>query len=633
MKNKTNSHIFLLAIQAFLLIYCNIRLSFSQQTLPEVEIFSNANLIPGFQLQPDTLRQSIFRFGNFSEWLTKESFLMIRSYGNGMISSISSAGGNASQFQLAYNGIPINNLMLGQTDANIIPSSAIQSYQIQSGQNSISFGSGATGGFLNLNTLHTNDTSRHIEIGVQYESLKNTNFFLNVKYKKLSMLINNLSGENVYRYQNQENKFILSRQPIQQHFANLQYSFTYKNHRFHFDIPAFYGKRHPGYFVKGIFEKQQTLTDFWMNAALHHNFNGSGFNVENKFYYQPNALHFEDTIARINSRNFIHRGGSIHYFTLPRKKIILKSRAESHLSQILTSNYKNQKQRFDYFNFSQNAVFPVLNRLLSIQAALRLDYYVHSRRAPLTYFMSLNGKFFRFSDYYIKYSTAFRHPTCNELFWNPGGNPDLLPEQSRGWEAGGSTNFKLGHSMLIKTSGEIFYRLTQNMIVWTPGPNGNPTPINLQYVLSRGAFCHSELHYLSKKFFINLHTTTAYVLSTLQKIRSNDSELLKGRQIIYTPRYRFNHSLSLGNTFLSLILWHHYTGYRFTTSDNSEWLPPYHLWDAGIQIKPKFKPKNRIVLLSLNFTVKNITNQAYQIMRGYPMPGRYYQCGITIKQT
>jgi outer membrane cobalamin receptor len=67
-------------------------------------------------------------------------------------------------------------------------------------------------------------------------------------------------------------------------------------------------------------------------------------------------------------------------------------------------------------------------------------------------------------------------------------------------------------------------------------------------------------------------------------------------------------------------------GYRFTSPENSRWLDPYNLvyLTAGKYIKAG---PYRIQLLG---KINNITNQAYQTMQYWAMPGRHYSCSLRL---
>lgn len=598
------------------------------QNLPEVEIHPKVqgSIIQGFIIKSDSFRSKHLAILNLPEYLQRESFLNLRSYGSGMVSSISSQGGNASQFQVLWNGIPVNHLMLGQTDAAILPFPLIRSIHIMSGQNSLSFGSGALSGQLFLQSFSlSGDSAQTFSFSHTLNSLKVNQTLLQFGVKKTNVNIFRLIGQNSYAY-TKENVQITARQPIHQIGFNAHHTVIVKKHQMVTDILFSRSDRFIGNFVRAVFDSSQKMHDVFFLPSVHHFFSTNTLKFENKIYFNYSGMNYRNSLSNINSISEIKRGGSVHQLSLSIKKLLFRWKAESQLAEIRTNNYLEIKP-FHYFNIGQTIGYAFLNNRLMAEAGTRVDYYPISRSLPFTYYTGFYGYAHSFLKYYIKYSTAFRHPTANELFWNPGGNPHLKPESSEGMETGFSLKLH-EDNILFSSDWEFFNRLTRNNIVWTPGASGFPTPINIQKVWSRGVLSKSTLHYLKGKFHLSLQSVTAYVLSTIIKSDFENSENLTGRQLIYTPRYKFNQSLLLGYKEFSFCLWHQYTGYRFTTSDNAQWLPPFHLWDISILLPSLIK--ERKWALETSFIIQNIFNTPYELISGYPMPGRTWQLQIKI---
>ena len=67
-------------------------------------------------------------------------------------------------------------------------------------------------------------------------------------------------------------------------------------------------------------------------------------------------------------------------------------------------------------------------------------------------------------------------------------------------------------------------------------------------------------------------------------------------------------------------------GYRYTTSDNTQYLNPYHMGNAALSKTLIVSKMNVKAFIQVN----NIWDQAYQIIAYFAMPGRYYQAGIAV---
>ncbi|MDP1801640.1 MAG: TonB-dependent receptor, partial [Bacteroidota bacterium] len=220
---------------------------------------------------------------------------------------------------------------------------------------------------------------------------------------------------------------------------------------------------------------------------------------------------------------------------------------------------------------------------------------------------------------------VYRQPTLNELYWLPGGNINLKPEQGYTYE--GAINYKTQiNAISLFISAAAYSRKIDNWILWVTGANGNASPINIQQVWSRGTETTWRLHYLKNKFSYKINVVTGYVLSTVEKnTQENDNTVHK--QLIYTPRYTVNANFLIGYNKTALTFFNQYLGYRFTTSDNLQWLNPYQVSSLRLNYSIETKRIDFVVFSACN----NLLNKNYTILAGRPMPLRNYEFGITIK--
>ena len=136
----------------------------------------------------------------------------------------------------------------------------------------------------------------------------------------------------------------------------------------------------------------------------------------------------------------------------------------------------------------------------------------------------------------------------------------------------------------------------------------------------------SELKFAMQKISFKLNLMTNYVLSTNEKASTeNDASLHK--QLIYTPMYSGHLKLSLQYKKVSISYLQNYTGYRYTSTDNTEFLTPFTL--ANIYTSYQFVIKN----FNINFFAEanNIFNQQYQVLLNRAMPLVNYQAGFSIQ--
>ncbi|RYZ28377.1 MAG: TonB-dependent receptor, partial [Sphingobacteriales bacterium] len=219
----------------------------------------------------------------------------------------------------------------------------------------------------------------------------------------------------------------------------------------------------------------------------------------------------------------------------------------------------------------------------------------------------------------------------NELYYFPGGNPDLKPEQ--GWSQDAGYAFTLGLGQLSAASRHdlqrvnrftfshevsLFNRNIQDWIYWLGGAIW--TPHNIARVHSRGMETNNKLEWVTGSVTFHVGFNYTYILSTTEaSYLPGDGSI--GKQIPYTPRYSIQGNAGLQwRDKLFLNYNQTYTGYRFVTTDESQFLEPYST--GNVQATYTLARKQK--LLTLSAQVQNIWNTAYEVVNGRPMPGRNF---------
>ena len=218
--------------------------------------------------------------------------------------------------------------------------------------------------------------------------------------------------------------------------------------------------------------------------------------------------------------------------------------------------------------------------------------------------------------------TVYRYPTFNELYWNPGGNPNLKPEQGHSEETSLQVKQQI-KKLSIAFTGTIFSRDIHNNIMWLPGSGGNWSPVNILQVWSRGVETNTEIAYKSNKFKTSLNILTNYIQSTSLPAPDNGQYL----QIPYTPMYSCSAILFAEYRNWMLRGAYTYTGYRYLSTDNYSYLSPYTLLD--IRIARTFTCNN--FMLNVFAEINNALNENYQSITQYGMPLRNYKAGLIIQ--
>lgn len=222
---------------------------------------------------------------------------------------------------------------------------------------------------------------------------------------------------------------------------------------------------------------------------------------------------------------------------------------------------------------------------------------------------------------------VYRIPTFNDLYWSPGGNPELLPESGYSGEVGLALKSEATEKR-VQLSGDLTYfsRTMDNWIIWLPGP-AFWSPQNMMNVWSRGLESRGEISLRLPDVVIKFGGMSNYVLSTNQVAKSvNDASVDK--QLIYVPVYSGNGRASVLYKKLMATFGMTYTGYRYTSTDNREFLDPFWLANASLAYDMPMGGNNALSITMQGF---NLFSERYEVMQSRPMPLRNFQVGISLR--
>ena len=150
--------------------------------------------------------------------------------------------------------------------------------------------------------------------------------------------------------------------------------------------------------------------------------------------------------------------------------------------------------------------------------------------------------------------------------------------------------------------------------------------MNIKSVWNRGLETSTNIFYQLGKGGITLSFKTAYNLSTNQDSYSNNDAIL-GKQLIYAPHYKFIIKTKYTNNKVSLTYLHNYTGYRYTSNDNLNYLPSFQLGSLFFSYQ-FFQKKNN---LDVFYKINNLYNNNYQLIINRPMPMINHELGFNLK--
>lgn len=598
---------------------------------------------------------TLFRFyklQNLADLIAEQSPVFVKSYGVNSMATLSIRGASSAQSEVMWEGVPISNATTGISDISLLQGGLFNDVSIQYGGSSALFGSGNVGGALLLNdkspdfkpeknmavSLGTGSYGRADELMQMAWQNQNWHFGLKVFYEKAQndFPYSDDAGDRV----RMTNAALEARGGI----FSADYLFRQKAgtkvkrqtlsakvwwQQYNREIPpalfeAFSVKRQTNRSLYSLLNWQQKRKRSLLYA---------------KFSFNNEYLLYQDGVVLPGNENQTHQW----YAELGWNWQINNPFIAKHwLHELLLfmplqgavatgGNLVNDESRA-LSAIAAAYKLQTLNERFSLNWALRIEKW---QQQQLNYLPGWNGNYRLFqsggkTDHFnfnllANVQKSYRVPTISELYFFPGGNPDLKPE--RGWNE--DAGFRLQLNLKEKETGSkqftwelsnqtsFFNRNIKDWIYWLGGAIW--TPHNLAEVHSRGVETESKAIWKHRKTALSLSLKTAYVLATTTaSYLPNDNSI--GNQIPYTPRYRgiVNLGFSLKNFFINYN--HQYTGYRFVTTDESQFLKPYQ--DGNLQASYTFPVKH--TSFSVIGQVRNCWDSHYEIVSGRPVPGRNY---------
>ncbi|MCL9783583.1 TonB-dependent receptor [Vibrio sp. S4M6] len=206
------------------------------------------------------------------------------------------------------------------------------------------------------------------------------------------------------------------------------------------------------------------------------------------------------------------------------------------------------------------------------------------------------------------YGTSFKAPTFNDLYWPDDGNgyvgnPNLVPEKTKGGELAVESKFSLLDLRLSAYQSSV-----ENMITYNYS-NGTGTMVNVGRARIRG-------YEIVGKFNLGpIYNQVSYdYLDTENETTGNELQQRAKNSA------KWNASYLLENWRLELS--YLYQGKRYNDSANTQVLDPYSLVDFATTYYVSDH-------LSVAGKIGNLFNTNYETEKGYATPGRNYYISTT----
>ena len=626
---------------------CSGQSTDSAQTLKEAVISSSrlTTFSTGTKVQVlDSAAIAQYKTGNLSDILAFESPLFIKSYGLGSLATCSFRGAGASHTATLWNGFNLNNPMYGQFDLSLFPVGFMDKVSVQYGGTSALWGSGAVGGAIHLSSEAAFDQGLKTTVSTSFGSFnsRTQNFQLSIsKMKWISTAkFFNASATNNFPFYN--TALLNSPKQIQSNAELKQYGLLSENYlkiNEHQKLSLFFwyqfsNRNSPPLMLQQTSKANRgdesfrlssewqrvgnkvtyMLRSAWFDESL--SYIDLASNVNSLSHSQTSITEAEAKIT-VNKKQLVNIGLNNTYAQATSFSVIPEPEVEGYLGK----PSQNRLAGFASYRFRSE------NEKLTCVVSAR-EEYIQNKFVPFTYSGGIEYVPIRWLSARASASKVYRVPSFNDLYWARGGNSKLLPESGFCAEAGIELKLTSDHPHIQFTfEPTVFSRNMDNWIIWLPGA-AYPSPKNILNVWSRGVETRSELKVQINPVVFKISVITNYVVSTNEEaITENDASVDK--QLIYVPMYSGHGKVSVEYKNISLSYVQSYTGYRYTSTDNLEYLKPYVLANMFVSYKINFHSISLDVFIQAN----NLFNEQYQVLRNYAMPLVNYQAGLSIHFT
>ncbi|MBP3290170.1 MAG: TonB-dependent receptor [Alistipes sp.] len=616
---------------------------------------------------------------SMADVLTFNSSIFVKNYGRATLSTVSFRGTSPSHTQVTWNGMRMNSPMLGMTDFSMIPAYFIDEASLLHGTSSINDTGGGLGGSIRLATKPLQNKG----FGLQYiqgiGSFRTFDEFLRLSYGtrkwQFSTRASYSSSPNDFKYRNRDKReniydeqmnIIGQYYPIERNrsgafkdlnilqeisfnagrgdrlslsawyvnsnrelamlttdygdegdFDNRQREHTLRSvlqwdHlRSNWKLAAKAGylhswtaydyKRDPGNGTMEVMTRSRSLTDTFFGQAE------GEYYVGNKWLFTANiAAHQHFVESR--DKNIIRQDGN--------QAIVGYDQSRIELSAAISAKWRPTEKiglsvvlREEMFGRDFSPIIPAF-----------FAEYELSRRGNIVAKGSV--------------SRNFRFPSLNDLYFLPGGNPDLRKES--GWTYDAGVSFAIGKTKRYSLSGSAtwFDSYVKDWILWLTTPKGFLSPRNIKDVHSYGIELKANTSIaLARHWMIEGSATFSWTPSINEGEPLTPADKSVGKQLPYIPEYTATATGTLKwRRWALLYKWCYYSE-RYTMSSSditlTGRLPKYYMSNLSLEKSIALRWAD----LSLKGTVNNLFDEEYVSVLSRPMPGINFEIfiGITPK--
>ena len=515
--------------------------------------------------------------------------------------------------------------MIGLVDLALIPSVFIDEASVHYGGHGAAFGSGAVGGLISLSNetiSDVNSLSIKYALGSWDSRVAELTSSYGFKKVRLSTRLFSHYAENNYRYRLNEDLPEQNQVHHQlTHYGVLQEAaWSIDEHR---QLSAKLWYDHADREIPPTSTQttsKSSQQDDNLRITLQWNNFGEKFNWQIKTAFLDEAIDYQDSLIRLYTHNQFQTWLAEAQTSLAISNALsLTGGLYTEAVNANSANYEEGTSRH------QHAAFTSL-RYIWRDWLWRLqmrEEVTDGEWSPLLVDLSTEWSLKNHMTIKSSLSRNYRTPTLNDLHWEPGGNPELMPEQ--GWTFEMGLHYATpGKKPFITSSLTGYTRTIQQWIMWMPPVKDLRnywTPINVSEVHSRGLEARGDVKIVQKEGW----TFSANAGLDLTWSTFGDDLLefmiMEGDQVFYVPVENVLAGIRITHPHWTAFYYHHWYGSSTGINDSVD---AGNLGAAGASYIFTGKEIGGTLYLQAD----NIWNVPYRLIERRPMPGRSITFGV-----
>ncbi|MBL0102430.1 MAG: TonB-dependent receptor [Bacteroidetes bacterium] len=463
---------FLLTIYSFLTLCSpdtNVVLKTVEISGDRFEVMTGGRIIE----QSDSITKSAMYHSSLDHLLEFNSSMYVKNYGPGTLSSLTMRGGSSYHTAVLWNGFQITNPMNGQLDFALLQNFFFDRMDIQHGGASALWGSGAVSGVINLHDNTYFNSGCTTQISATYNSMGNLREMISASYgnKQLSVGLKFFNDYSSNKFDYLKNNI----QTTQSHslskssgaLADISY-FTGKQSILSIGIWTQTSQREIGpVMTQSSTDAEQHDASTRLSAEWKTEFGKNRFAVRSAF--MSDKINYSDSLLdQPSNATNNHLIAETEYSYAFNDHHLLFAGINIDHNSALTNEYPKE------ISLSRSAVYMSyrfsIPKLVANASVRKENSSLNN--PPLIY--SAGFTFTPTAGLSILASggNVFRNPTINDLYWKPGGNPELLPEKGFTEEASLRIDplqlSKVNSKFQLLLEATYFDKSIDNWIAWTP---------------------------------------------------------------------------------------------------------------------------------------------------------------------